>query len=207
MAKEAIRLRKGERISLSKFGKLNALMIGLGWVERKTVGVKFDLDASVFMLNNKGKVPFGKAWYFVFYNQEEYENKDDSTYNRCIVHQGDEQEGSEVSGSDVEQIMLDLTKIPPEVHELAVIVTIDEAEDRSQTFGQVDNAFIRLVNAETDEELLRFDLTEDSSGETAMIFAKIYRAGSKWKFAAVGQGHRAGFEDLVTQHGLEVEDD
>jgi len=190
----AISLQKGGRISLSKEAPtLKKVHVGLGWDERATDGAEFDLDASAFLLNDQGKVRSDSD--FIFYNQLE-------SIEGSVKHTGDNRTGA--GEGDDEVLLLDLERIPPEVKKIAFTVTIHDAEARSQNFGQVTNAFIRLVNAETNEEVVRYDLTEDSSIETALIFGEIYRHNDEWRFSAVGQGYAGGLAPLCRQYGVNV---
>jgi len=190
----AISLQKGGRISLSKEAPtLKKVHVGLGWDERATDGAEFDLDASAFLLNDQGKVRSDSD--FIFYNQ--LESTDGS-----VKHTGDNRTGA--GEGDDEVLLLDLERIPTEVKKIVFTVTIHDAENRSQNFGQVTNAFIRLVNAETNEEVVRYDLTEDSSIETALIFGEIYRHNDEWRFSAVGQGYAGGLAPLCRQYGVNV---
>ena len=190
----AISLQKGGRISLSKEAPtLKKVHVGLGWDERATDGAEFDLDASAFLLNDQGKVRSDSD--FIFYNQ--LESTDGS-----VKHTGDNRTGA--GEGDDEVLLLDLERIPTEVKKIVFTVTIHDAENRSQNFGQVTNAFIRLVNAETNEEVVRYDLTEDSSIETALIFGEIYRHNDEWRFSAVGQGYAGGLASLCRQFGVNV---
>jgi tellurium resistance protein TerD len=190
----AISLSKGGRISLSKEAPdLKLVHVGLGWDPRVTDGTDFDLDASAFMLAANGKVRADTD--FIFYNQ---------LRSPCgsVEHTGDNRTG--VGEGDDEVVMVDLTKVPADVQKVAFTVTIHEADQRRQNFGQVQNAFIRLVNAETNVEVARYDLTEDASTETAMIFGEIYRHGNEWKFSAVGQGYAGGLSAMCQQYGITV---
>lgn len=190
----AISLSKGGRISLSKEAPdLKKVHVGLGWDQRVTDGAEFDLDASAYMLNNTGKVRSEAD--FIFYNQ---------LVSKCgsVEHTGDNLTGA--GEGDDEVLMVDLSKVPSDVDKIVFTVTIHEAEARRQNFGQVQNAFIRLVNAETNVEVARYDLTEDASTETAMIFGEIYRHGSEWKFAAVGQGYVGGLAAMCQQYGVNI---
>ena len=190
----AISLNKGGRLSLDKEAPgLKKVLIGLGWDARATDGVDFDLDASAFMLNASGKVRSDAD--FIFYNQLK---------SACgsVQHTGDNQTGA--GEGDDETIMIDLGRVPPDVQKISFTVTIHEAETRKQNFGQVNNAYIRLVNAETNVEVARYDLAEDASTETAMIFGEVYRNGADWKFKAVGQGFAGGLGPLARAHGVKV---
>jgi tellurium resistance protein TerD len=190
----AISLSKGGRISLSKEAPdLKKVHVGLGWDPRVTDGSDFDLDAAAFMLTNTGQVRSDAD--FIFYNQ---------LHSSCgsVEHTGDNLTGA--GEGDDEVVIVDISKVPSEVEKIAFTVTIHEAEQRRQNFGQVQNAFIRLMNAENDVEVARYDLTEDYSTETAMIFGEIYRHGNEWKFAAVGQGYTGGLKAMCQQYGVKV---
>lgn len=190
----AVSLVKGGNVSLTKEAPtMNIAMVGLGWDARVTDGADFDLDASVFMLNDKGKV-LADA-YFIFFNNK---------VSPCVSveHQGDNLTG-EGDGDD-EQIKITFAKIPAEVKKMVFAVTIYEAENRKQNFGMVSNSFMRLYNNDTNVEIARFDLSEDASTETAMIFGELYRYGDEWKFKAVGQGFAGGLGALAAQYGVNI---
>jgi tellurium resistance protein TerD len=190
----AISLNKGGRISLSKEAPdLKKVHVGLGWDPRVTDGSDFDLDAAAFMLTNTGQVRSDAD--FIFYNQ---------LRSSCgsVEHTGDNLTGA--GEGDDEVLLIDISKVPNDVEKVSFTVTIHDAEQRRQNFGQVQNAFIRLVNAENDIEVTRYDLTEDASTETAMIFGEIYRHGNEWKFAAVGQGYTGGLKAMCQQYGVKV---
>jgi tellurium resistance protein TerD len=190
----AISLNKGGRISLSKEAPdLKKVHVGLGWDPRATDGGDFDLDASAFLLDANGKVRADTD--FIFYNQ--LRSTDGS-----VEHTGDNLTGA--GEGDDEVVMVDLSKVPADIQKVAFTVTIHEAQQRRQNFGQVQNAFIRLVNAETNAEVARYDLTEDASIETAMIFGEIYRHGTEWKFTAVGQGYSGGLAAMCRQFGVNI---
>jgi tellurium resistance protein TerD len=190
----AISLQKGSNVSLSKTdpGLVNAL-VGLGWDARTTDGSAFDLDASVFLVGDSGKV-LSDA-HFIFYNQK-------TSPDGAVVHAGDNLTGA--GEGDDEQITINLPKVDPNVQRLVFTVTIHEAEARKQNFGQVRNACMRIVNKDSNTEIARFDLSEDYSTETAMIFGEVYRHGTEWKFKAVGQGFAGGLKALATDHGVSV---
>ena len=189
----AISLSKGGNVNLSKESPgLDEIMIGLGWDVRATDGQDFDLDASAFVLKADGKVRSDAD--FCFYN-----NKDIAG---AVIHQGDNRTG-EGEGDD-EQIKIVLSKIPAEVDKVAIAVTIHEGEGRGQSFGQVSNAFIRAVDNKTNNEIVRYDLSEDASVETAMILGEVYRNGAEWKFRAVGQGFKGGLGPLASNYGVSV---
>jgi tellurium resistance protein TerD len=190
----AISLSKGGNVSLSKEAPgLKAILVGLGWDARATDGAAFDLDASAFMLNESGKIRTDKD--FIFYNNLK-------SVDGSIEHTGDNLDGS--GSGDDEQIKINLASVPPDVQKVAVTVTIHEAEVRRQNFGMVSNAFIRVVNQDGGAEIARFDLSEDMSTETAMIFGEIYRNGAEWKFKAVGQGFQGGLGPLARNFGVNV---
>jgi tellurium resistance protein TerD len=189
----AISLSKGGNVSLSKESPgLDEVMVGLGWDVRATDGQDFDLDASAFLLKGDGKVRSDGD--FCFYN-----NKD---IGGAVVHQGDNRTG-EGDGDD-EQIKIVLSKVPADVEKVAVAVTIHDGESRGQSFGQVSNAFIRLVDNKTGTEIVRYDLSEDASVETAMILGEVYRNAGEWKFRAVGQGFKGGLGPLAGNYGVNV---
>lgn len=189
-----VSLGKGGNVSLSKEDpNLKKILIGLGWDARSTDGAEFDLDASLFMLKSDNKVRADND--FIFYNN--LKSSDGS-----VEHTGDNRSG--VGEGDDEAIRVDLGRVPQEVQKLAVSVTIYEADQRHQNFGMVQNAFIRVVNDETNREIARYDLSEDASTETAMIFGEVYRNGAEWKFRAVGQGFAGGLGPLARNFGVNV---
>lgn len=190
----AISLQKGGNVSLSKTDPnlINAT-IGLGWDARSTDGNAFDLDGSVFLVGESGKV-LSDA-HFVFYNQK-------TSPDGAVVHSGDNKTG-EGEGDD-EQISIHLPKVDSAIQRIVFAVTIHEADLRKQNFGQVRNAFIRVLNKDSNTELARFDLSEDYSTETAMVFGEIYRHSGEWKFKAVGQGFNGGLKALATDHGVNI---
>lgn len=190
----AISLSKGGNLSLSKTDpSLTKLLIGLGWDERATSGQDFDLDASAFLLTSSGKVRGDHD--FIFYNQ--LKSTDGS-----VEHTGDNRTG--LGDGDDEVIKVDLTKVAPEIDKIAITVTIHDAQLRNQNFGQVANAFIRVVNEQTGAEVVRFDLAEDYSIETAMVFGEVYRYNGEWKFRAVGQGYGGGLAAMCQQYGIMI---
>jgi tellurium resistance protein TerD len=192
----AISLSKGGNISLTKeagSGGLSRVEVALGWDVRTTTGVDFDLDASVLLLGSSGKVLSDN--HFVFYNNL-------TSPDGSVVHQGDNRTG-EGDGDD-EVIDIDLKAIAPEIDRIVVPVSIDEADTRGQNFGQVSNAYIRVVNAENNQELTRYDLSEDASSETAMVFGELYRREQEWKFRAVGQGYASGLAGIVRDYGVNI---
>lgn len=189
----AIQLSKGQRIDLTKDNPtLNNIVIGLGWdVKNFDGGSEFDLDASAFLLNDQGKCR--QELDFIFYNNLK-------SVEGSVEHTGDNRTG-EGDGDD-EQIKVHLNKVPADVSRIAFTVTIHDAENRHQNFGQVVNAFVRLVDEDTSTEILRFDLGEDFSIETAVVFCELYRHGAEWKFNAVGSGYQGGLGALVEAYGL-----
>ena len=188
----ALSLSKGGNLSLTKEAPgMTKVLVGLGWDARSTDGQDFDLDASAFLLKADGKVRADSD--FIFYNQLK-------SVDGSVEHTGDNRTG-EGDGDD-EAIKVDLSKVPADIDKIAFTVTIHEAEIRKQNFGQVSNAFIRIVNQDNNSEVARYDLAEDASTETAMIFAELYRHGSEWKFRAVGQGFRGGLKPLAESYGL-----
>jgi tellurium resistance protein TerD len=190
----AISLVKGGNVNLSKEAPgMKKMLVGLGWDARATDGVDFDLDASVFMLTPAGKVRSDVD--FIYYNNKK-------SADGSVEHMGDNQTGS--AEGDDETILIDLSKVPADVDKVAVAVTIHEAEKRSQNFGMVSKAYVRCVNDEGKTEIAKYDLSEDASVETAMIFGEIYRAGGDWKFKAIGQGFKGGLGPLAKNYGVNV---
>lgn len=190
----SVSLSKGGNLSLSKTNpRLTKLLIGLGWDARATYGADFDLDGSAFLLTSKGKVRADTD--FIFYNNL-------TAIDESVEHTGDNLTGD--GDGDDESIIIHLDKISPRIEKIAITVTIHEAEIRKQNFGQVSNAYIRCVDNSTGKEIARFDLTEDSSTETAMIFGEIYRHNSEWKFRAVGQGFAGGLAALARNYGVNI---
>ncbi|NNP70283.1 TerD family protein [Acinetobacter sp. Ac_5812] len=190
----AISLNKGGNLSLSKTDpNLVRILIGLGWDERATDGAAFDLDASAFLLTASGKVRGDHD--FIFYNQ--LRSQDGS-----VEHTGDNRSGQ--GDGDDETLLVDLSKVSPELEKIAITVTIHDAQARGQNFGQIANAFIRIVNQDTNVEVVRFDLAEDYSTETAMVFGEVYRHNGEWKFKAVGQGYSGGLAAMCQQYGIQV---
>jgi tellurium resistance protein TerD len=189
-----VSLSKGGNVSLSKEAPgLTNIVIGLGWDTRSTDGSDFDLDASMFVLKEDNKVRSDSD--FIFYNNK-------TGADGAVEHLGDNLTG-EGEGDD-EQIKVNLNAVPQDVANLAVGVTIHEADTRRQNFGMVSNAFIRVVNGADNSEIARYDLSEDASTETAMVFGEVYRRGSEWKFKAVGQGFQGGLGPLARNYGVNV---
>ncbi|MGK5063630.1 TerD family protein [Janthinobacterium sp. LB3P112] len=188
----AISLQKGGNVNLSKEApNLKKIIVGLGWDPRSTDGATFDLDGSAFLLKSDGKVRGDSD--FIFYNN--LKSTDGS-----VVHTGDNTTG-EGDGDD-ERIEIDLTRVPADIDRISVTVTIHDADARRQNFGMVSKAFIRCLNAEGEKEIARYDLSEDSSTETAMIFGEIYRYNGEWKFKAIGQGFNGGLGPLARSFGV-----
>ncbi|KJV05743.1 TerD family protein [Methylocucumis oryzae] len=190
----SISLNKGGNLSLSKTDpNLKNILVGLGWDVRPTDGTDFDLDASAFMLTDSGKVRSDSD--FIFYNQ---------LRSTCgsVEHTGDNRTGA--GDGDDEVIVVLLDKVPTDIQRISFTVTIHDAEARKQNFGQVSHAFVRIVNKDTQQEVARYDLSEDASIETAMIFGDIYKHNGEWKFRAVGQGYAGGLAALARQYGINV---
>lgn len=189
-----VSLSKGGNVSLTKAAPgLTSIAVGLGWDVRSTTGVDFDLDASALGLADNRKI-VDDGW-FIFFNQ--LRSPDGS-----VEHQGDNRTG-EGEGDD-EVITIDLNAVPPQVTTVAFTVSIYEADQRGQSFGQVRNAYIRVVNRADNNELARYDLSEDASTETAMVFGEVYRNGAEWKFRAVGQGYASGLAGIARDFGVNV---
>lgn len=189
-----VSLSKGGNVSLSKSDPgLRRILIGLGWDTRETAGADFDLDASLFMVAGGGRVRSDQD--FIFYNNLR-------SVDGSVEHTGDNLTG--VGEGDDESIRVNLETVPADVEKLAVTVTIHDADARRQNFGQVANAFIRVVNEDNGNEIVRYDLSEDASTETAMIFGEVYRHGGEWKFRAVGQGYTGGLGPLARSFGVNV---
>lgn len=189
-----ISLQKGGNLSLSKADPgISKALVGLGWDTRSTDGAAFDLDASVFMVKGDGKVRSDAD--FIFYNQLQ---------SSCgsVVHTGDNLTG-EGEGDD-EAVQVALSGVPAEIEKLVFGVTIHDAASRRQNFGMVSNAFIRIVNDETNREIVRYDLSEEASIETAMIFGELYRYRGQWKFRAVEQGYKGGLGPLARSFGVNI---
>ncbi|MBK1648951.1 TerD family protein [Rhabdochromatium marinum] len=190
----AISLQKGGNVSLTKTDpSLTHAVVGLGWDARSTDGADFDLDASVFLVGESGKVL--SDGHFVFYNQN-------TSPDGAVVHSGDNRTGA--GEGDDETVSIELPKVSADVTRIVFAVTIHEAESRNQNFGMVRNAFMRVLNKDSNNEIARYDLSEDYSIETAMIFGEVYRNGDEWKFKAVGQGFAGGLAALAKDHGVNL---
>lgn len=190
-----INLTKGQKIDLTKDNpSLSRILIGLGWdINVFNSGSSFDLDAACFLLNERAVC--AKETDFIFYNNLSHSSQ-------SVTHLGDNRTG-EGDGDD-EQIQIDLSKIPADIHKISFTVTIHDATERGQNFGQVSNSFIRIVDEMTNIELVRYDLGEDFSIETAVVVGELYRNSGQWKFNAVGSGFQGGLGALVNHFGLET---
>ncbi|MGC0418303.1 TerD family protein [Embleya sp. AB8] len=190
----AVSLSKGGNVSLTKEAPgLTAVVVGLGWDLRTTTGEDFDLDASAIVVNTTGKVYSDQ--HFVFFNNMK-------TPDGSVEHTGDNRTGA--GEGDDEQIKVNLAGLPADVDKVVFPVSVYDAETRKQSFGQVRNAFIRVLNAADNTELARYDLSEDASTETAMLFGELYRAGTDWKFRALGQGYASGLAGIAKDFGVSV---
>ncbi|MBT8225675.1 MAG: TerD family protein [Dactylosporangium sp.] len=189
-----VSLNKGGNVSLSKQApNLTAVLVGLGWDARTTTGADFDLDASALMCGASGKVISDR--HFIFFNNL-------TSPDGSVEHTGDNLTG-EGEGDD-EAIKVNLVAVPTDVSKIVFPVSIYEPEQRGQSFGQVTNAFIRIVNQADGVELARYDLSEDASSETAMVFGELYRHGAEWKFRAVGQGYATGLAGIARDFGVNI---
>ncbi|MFN8509346.1 MAG: TerD family protein [Deinococcaceae bacterium] len=189
-----VSLSKGGNVSLSKAAPgLKAILVGLGWNPRSTDGEAFDIDASIFLLDVNGKVRSDSD--FIFYNN--LKSSDGS-----VEHTGDNRTGQ--GDGDDEAVKVNLDGVPADVDKLVFAVTIHDAQARRQNFGMVGGAYIRVVNQDGGEEIARYDLSEDSSTEAAMIFGELYRNGGEWKFRAVGQGFNGGLGPMAASYGVSV---
>ena len=191
----AVTLKKGQKVDLTKGNpNLKKVLIGLGWDVNKYDGGKdFDLDAAAFLLGANGKVTSDDD--FVFYNNLKHKSG-------SVEHMGDNLTGA--GEGDDEQITVDLSLVPADIQKIDFTVTIYEAVERNQTFGQVENAYIRILDATTDKELIRYDLGEDFSVETAVVVGELYRHSGEWKFNAIGSGFEGGLASLGKNYGVNV---
>ncbi len=191
-----VSLQKGQKVSLTKGNPgLKHVVVGLGWdVNQFDTGGDFDLDAAAFLLTDSGKVSAQED--FVFFGNLNHPS-------RSVQHMGDNLTGA--GEGDDEQMKIDLSKVPAQITKIAFTVTIYEPEQRRQNFGQINNAFIRIYNEDTGEEMLRYDLGEDFSIETAAVFGEVYKNGSEWKFNAIGSGYQGGLKALCAQYGVDAE--
>ncbi|WP_275463968.1 TerD family protein [Streptomyces noursei] len=189
-----VSLAKGGNVSLSKEAPgLTAVSVGLGWDVRTTTGADYDLDASALLCTDAGKVVSDR--HFVFYNNL-------TSPDGSVQHTGDNLTGA--GDGDDETLNVALDGVPAEITKIVFPVSIHDAEGRGQNFGQVRNAYIRVVNQQGGAELARYDLTEDASTETAMVFGELYRHGAEWKFRAVGQGYASGLAGIAADFGVNV---
>ncbi|MBB0245637.1 chemical-damaging agent resistance protein C [Streptomyces alkaliphilus] len=192
----AVSLSKGGNVSLTKEApNLTAVTVGLGWEARTTTGADFDLDASALLVDAAGKVLSDQ--HFIFFNNLK---SPDGT----VEHLGDELVGGSGGGGDEEEINVELAGMSPQVDKVVFPVSIYDAENRHQNFGQVRNAYIRIINRADGVELARYDLSEDASSETAMVFGELYRHGGEWKFRAIGQGYASGLRGIALDYGVNV---
>ncbi len=191
-----ISLSKGQKVNLTKGNPgLSRVIIGLGWdINQFDTGGNFDLDAAAFLLNDSGKVT--KSEDFVFYGNLKHSSE-------SVQHMGDNLTGD--GDGDDEQIKVNLSSVPPNITRITFTATIYEADSRRQNFGQVNNAFIRIYNEDNGEELLRYDLGEDFSIETAVVFGELYKNNGEWKFNAIGSGYQGGLAALCANYGVEIE--
>ncbi len=190
----AVSLAKGGNVSLSKEAPgLKEILVGLGWDARSTDGTDFDLDASAFLLKEDGKVRADND--FIFYSNL-------VSGDGAVEHAGDNRTGD--GDGDDEGIKIFLDKVAADIKKVAIAVTIHEAEERKQNFGMVSNAYIRVVNMADNKEIARFDLSEDSSTDTAMIFGEVYKHNDEWKFKAIGQGYAGGLGPMAKNFGVNV---
>ena len=187
-------LAKGNNLSLTKVSPgLTVATVGLGWDPRTTSGEAFDLDASALLIGDNGKVRSSAD--FIFYNQP-------AAADKSVVHLGDNRSGA--GEGDDEQIKVELSLVADDVQRVVIVVSIDQADARRQNFGQVRGAYCRVVDQDNNE-IVRFDLSEDAAPETAMLFAEVYRNGSDWKFKAVGQGYTSGLAGIATDFGISLD--
>lgn len=183
----AINLQKGQRIGIG----LKKVGVGLGWDPNKGTGFEFDLDASAFMLGENKKTPADE--FFVFYNNPK-------SPDGAVESSGDDLTGGNSDGGDDETLTVDLSKVDPRINEILFTATIHDAANRRQNFGQVRNSYIRIYNAENNEEIAKYDLDEDFSIETAVEFGRLYKRNGEWKFEAIGNGFKGGLEQLVNTY-------
>ena len=191
----AVNLTKGQKVDLTKGNpSLKKITVGLGWdVNRYDGGYDFDLDASAFLLGANGKVPGDSD--FIFYGNT-------SHASGAVIHGGDNRTGS--GEGDDEQIDVDLSLVPAGIERIAFTVTIYDSDVRRQNFGQVSNAYVRIIDDATGAEIIRYDLEEDYSIETALVVGEIYRHNGEWKFNAIGSGYQGGLEALCRSYGVNV---
>ena len=191
-----VNLQKGQKVSLTKGNPgLQKVVVGIGWdINQFDTGGAFDLDSSAFLLGDSGKVTNQND--FVFYGNLKHPSG-------AVEHMGDNLTGA--GDGDDEQVKVNLSMVPANISKIAFTVTIYEADQRRQNFGQVNNAYVRIYNEETGEELLRYDLGEDFSIETAAVFGELYKNNGEWKFNAIGSGYQGGLAALCANYGIETE--
>lgn len=191
-----VNLKKGQKVSLTKGNPgLSKVVVGIGWdINGFDTGGDFDLDSAAFLLTDSGRV--ADQGDFIYYGNLSHSSG-------SVTHMGDNLTGA--GDGDDEQIKVDLSRIPANITKIAFTVTIYDAESRHQNFGQVSNAFVRIVNEANGEEILRYDLGEDFSIETAVVFGELYKNGSEWKFNAIGSGYQGGLGALCNNYGIDVE--
>lgn len=183
----AIELKKGQRVELG----LKKAVIGLGWDPNGNTGHDFDLDASAFMLGSNGKIPADE--FFVYYNHLK-------SPDGAVESSGDDTTGGNSDGGDDESLTVEFAKLDPKIEELIIVVTIHDADERKQNFGQVRNSYIRICDGNTEEEILKYELDEDFSVETAVEFGRLYRKDGGWRFEAVGAGRKGGLADYLEKY-------
>lgn len=190
----SVSLQKGGNVSLTKEAPgLTDIAVGLGWAVRTTTGADFDLDASALICGDSGKVLSDED--FVFYNNK-------TGQKGAVQHSGDDRTGG--AEGDDETILVNLAALGAQVGKVVIVVSIDQAVERRQSFGQVNNAYVRVVNSDNDTEVTRFDLGEEASTETALVFGEVYRSGAEWKFRAIGQGYSSGLAGIARDYGVNV---
>ena len=192
-----VNIKKVKKVDLKKYSPaLTEITVGLGWSTNDFMnGYPFDLDVSCFLLNQKGK--YTRDVDMIFYNNLEHPSK-------AVIHTGDNRTGSD-NDEDDEQIIINFSKMPEDIERVAFTVTIDDALRRKQNFGMVRKAYIRLIDNSTQKELLRYNLEEEFSVETALVVAEVYKKDNSWQFNAIGEGFRGGLESLCENYGLDVE--
>ncbi|WP_057764022.1 TerD family protein [Cytobacillus praedii] len=191
----AVSLSKGQKVDLTKTNPgLTKVVVGVGWdVNKYDGGHDFDLDSSVFLLGDNGKVTSDSD--FVFYNNA-------NGGNGSVVHTGDNRTGA--GDGDDEQVKVDLANVPANVQRITFTITIHDGEARNQNFGQVSNSYVRIMSEDSGEELIRYDLGEDFSIETAIVVGELYRHNAEWKFSAIGSGYQGGLAALAKDFGLQI---
>ncbi|MFT8321036.1 MAG: TerD family protein [Bacillus sp. (in: firmicutes)] len=191
----AISLSKGQKVDLTKGNPgLTKVVVGVGWdVNKYDGGTDFDLDSSIFLLGDNGKVTSEQD--FVFYNNT-------TGANGAVVHSGDNRTGA--GDGDDEQVVIELAAVPASIQRITFTITIHDGENRNQNFGQVSNSYVRILNEQNNEELIRYDLGEDFSIETALVVGELYRHNNEWKFSAIGSGYQGGLAALATDFGLQI---